>query len=94
MVVVVVVVVAVVVVVVVVVVLVVVVVVRAFAWFLPEERGKRGLSWTSAEKAVQNGRAKGVGFAATDCACVGFGAIRAGGFQPGTRWRLENSGIQ
>ena len=39
-----------------------------------KKRGKRGLSW----KTV----APRGGFAATDCACVGFGAIRAGGFLP------------
>ena len=34
------------------------------------------------KSSVQDGRAEGGGFAATDCACVGFGAIRAGGFLP------------
>ena len=33
------------------------------------------------ESSVQDGRARG-GLAATDCACVGFGAIRVGGFLP------------
>ena len=33
------------------------------------------------KSSVQDGRAEG-GVAATDCACMGFGAIRAGGFLP------------
>ena len=33
------------------------------------------------KSSVQDGRAEG-GVAATDSACVGFGAIRAGGFLP------------
>ena len=33
------------------------------------------------KNAVQDGRAEG-GVAATECACVGFGAIRARGFLP------------
>ena len=43
-------------------------------------------TWTFVDfgqrSSVQDGRAKGAGVAATDCACVGFGAIRAGGFLP------------
>ena len=34
------------------------------------------------KSSVQDGRAGGGGVAATDCACVGFGAIRAGGLLP------------
>ena len=46
-------------------------------------RGKRGLWWTSAQKSLFNTVApRGGGVAATDCAGVGFGAIRAGGFLP------------
>ena len=33
----------------------------------------------------QDGRAEGRGVAATDCTCVGFCAIRAGGFLPVVR---------
>ena len=44
-------------------------------------------AWTFVDfgpkRSVQDGRAEGGG-AATDCAGVGFGAIRAGGFCP---WR-------
>ena len=42
----------------------------------------RGLSWTSAKKALSKTVAPRGGVAATDCACVGFGAIWAGGFLP------------
>ena len=45
-----------------------------------EERGRRGNSWTSARQALAKTVALGVN--ATDCAGVGFGAIRAGGFLP------------
>ena len=42
-------------------------------------------AWTLVDfgpkRSVQDGRAEG-GVAATGCACVGFGAIRAGGFLP------------
>ena len=41
----------------------------------------RGLSWTSAKKCLAKTVAPGGG-EATDCAGVGFGAIRAGGFLP------------
>ena len=34
------------------------------------------------KRSVHDGRAQGGGVAATGCACVGFGAIRAGGFLP------------
>ena len=45
--------------------------------------GRRGLSWTSAKKALsQTVAPRRGGGAATDCACVEFGAIRAGGFLP------------
>ena len=43
-------------------------------------RGKRGLSWTSAQKGLSKTVAPRGGVAAADCAGVGFGAIRAGGF--------------
>ena len=44
-------------------------------------------AWTFVDfgqkSSVQDGRGEGGGaFAATDCACVGFGAIWAGGFLP------------
>ena len=66
---------------------------RAFSRFLPEEPvggytevQKAWHAWTfvdSGQKSsVQDGRAEGGGVAATDCACVGFGAIRARGFLP------------
>ena len=42
-----------------------------------KKRSRRGLSWTSAKKAL----AKTVALAGV-CAGVGFGAIRAGGFLP------------
>ena len=48
-----------------------------------KKRGRRGLSWTSANKALSKTVAPRVGgVAATDCACVGFGAVRAGGYLP------------
>ena len=49
-----------------------------------KKRGKHGLSWTSAKIALSKTVAPGGGwgFAATDYACVGFSAIRAGGFLP------------
>ena len=64
----------------------------AFSRFLPEELvggytevQKAWQAWTFVDfgqkSSVQDGRAEG-GVAATDCACVGFGAIRAGGFLP------------
>ena len=34
------------------------------------------------KKSVQDGRPEGRGVAATGCACVGCGAVRAGGFLP------------
>ena len=45
------------------------------------KRCRRGLSWTSARQALAKTVAPGGGDA-TDCASVGFGAIRAGGFLP------------
>ena len=45
-------------------------------------RGRRGLWWTSAQKSLSKTVAPRVGGAATDCAGVGFGAIRAGVFLP------------
>ena len=49
-----------------------------------EKRGRRGLSWTSAKKCLAKTVAPrgGGGREATDCAGVGFGALRAGGFLP------------
>ena len=63
-----------------------------FSRFLPEEPvggytevQKAWQAWTFVDfgqkSSVQDGRAGGE-VAATDCACVGFGAIRAGGFLP------------
>ena len=50
-----------------------------------KKRGRRGLSWTSAQKGLSKTVApREGGVAATGCACVGFGAVRAGGFCP---WR-------
>ena len=46
-----------------------------------KKRGRRGLSWTSARQALAKTVALGGGGGdATDCAGVGFGAIRVGGF--------------
>ena len=42
----------------------------------------RGLSWTSAEKGLAKMAARAGGGDATDCAGVGFGAIRPGGLGP------------
>ena len=43
-------------------------------------------AWTFVDfgprRSVHDGRPEGGGFAATGCACVGFGAVRAGGFLP------------
>ena len=43
-------------------------------------------AWTFVDvgpkRSVQDGRPEGGGVAATGCACVGFGAVRAGGFLP------------
>ena len=48
-----------------------------------KKRGRRGLSWTSAKKSSgQDGRAHEGVVDATDCAGVGFGAMRAGDFLP------------
>ena len=48
-----------------------------------KKRGRRGLSWTSATKGLAKTVALGGrGGDATDCAGVGFGAIRVGGFLP------------
>ena len=48
-----------------------------------KKRGRRRLSWTSARQTLAKTAALGgVGGDATDCAGVGFGAIRAGGFLP------------
>ena len=47
-----------------------------------KKRGRRGLSWTSATKALAKMVALGGGGDSTHCAGVGFGAIRAGGFLP------------
>ena len=48
-----------------------------------KKRGKRGLSWTSAINSLAKTVARGGGGGdATDCAGLGFGAIRAGGFLP------------
>ena len=44
-----------------------------------KKRGKRGVSWTSAKKSLAKTVALGGGDA-TDCAGVGSGANRAGGF--------------
>ena len=46
-----------------------------------QKRGKPGLSWTSARQALAKTVVLGGGNA-TDCAGVGFGASRAGGFLP------------
>ena len=46
-------------------------------------RSRRGLSWTLAQKSLSKTVAPtGGAVAATDCAGVGFGAIRALGFLP------------
>ena len=47
-----------------------------------KKHGRHGLSWTSARQALAKTVAPGGGGDATDCAGVGFGAIRAGGFLP------------
>ena len=46
-----------------------------------KKRGRRGLSWTSAQKGLSKTVAPG-GVAATGCACVGFGAVQAHVFCP------------
>ena len=48
-----------------------------------KKRGRRVLSWTSARQVPANiSGAEGGGLDPADCAGVGFGAIRAGGFLP------------
>ena len=48
-----------------------------------KKRGRRGLSWTSAQKGLSKTVApRGGGVAATGCACVVFGAVRASVFLP------------
>ena len=49
-----------------------------------QKRGRRGRLWTSAKKGLAKTVALGGGGGgdATDCASVGFGLIRAGGFLP------------
>ena len=48
-----------------------------------QKRGRCGLSWTSAKKCLAKTVAPGGrGGEATDCAGVGFGAIRAGSVLP------------
>ena len=46
------------------------------------KRGRRGPLWISAKKGLAKTVALEGGGDATDCAGVGFGAIRAGGFLP------------